>query len=211
MKRRIVVKLVLGAGMLVLLPWLFMQTLQNTIAEPFELDGERFSNWTLVAPERGASTFVAVGLRPPAMLTSMLFNELFDRTMSSMTAPGEDLLPLVFAREFGVGGLSIAELLQVARDVGLEQAPLRPVCMAVKREPFAGRTREFHFVLIDMPELAAFRRKIAAIAVERGGGARFEPLEPVLPIAGSDTAWESWWPLDVDPVIDCQAPITLLD
>ena len=204
-------KLVLGAGVLVLLFWLFMRTLQDTIAEPFELEVARFSNWTLVAPESGSPSFVAVGLRPPAMLASTLFNELFDRTMSSMTAPGEDLLPLVFVRELRAGGLSIAELLQAARDVGLEQAPLRPVCMAVKREPFAGRTREFHFVLIDMPEVATFRQQIAAMAAERGGGGVFELIEPVLPISGSDTAWESWWPLDVDRAVDCQAPIALLD
>ena len=132
--------------------------------------------------------------------------------MASMTTPGDPMLPIVLGSELqGELGIVLTpdEMLTVARRAGLDQLALRPVCMAVKREPFMGRTREFFFVLFDAPELAAVRVQLGALAAERGvADALDDPTFPfVLPLAASDAEFSSWWPLVVDRDTDCQAPI----
>jgi hypothetical protein len=202
----------IGAAALGVLVWLFLSTLQDTIAEPYEVDDTAFSGWTLVsrAPARGQ--LAALGLRPPQPLAPALFDQLFARTMASMTSPGDPMLPIVLASELqGELGIVLTpeEMLTVAADAGLERLVLRPVCMAVQREPFMGRTREFFFVLFDAPELAALRTELGAIAAERGvAGALDDPaFSFVLPVAASDAEFSSWWPLVVERETDCQAPV----
>ena len=81
--------------------------------------------------------------------------------------------------------------------------------MAVKRQPFSGRTRELYFVVFDSPETLAFRRHLHDLVAERGVDGAFpdDRWDLVLPIAGSDARFDTWWPLEVDLDTDCQAPI----
>jgi len=206
-------KVTVGVAALGVLVWLFLSTLQDTIAESYDVDGAAFSGWTLVSRVPRPGELAALGLRPPQPLAPELFDELFARTMASLTTPGAPLLPIVLAREVqGELGIVLTpdEMLTVAREAGLERLQLRPVCMAVKREPFMGRTREFFFIVFDAPELAAVREQLGALAAERGvAGALNDPtFEFVLPVAASDAEFGSWWPLVVDRETDCQAPVT---
>lgn len=210
---RTFVKVGVGVAALGVLVWLFVSTLQDTIAEPYDIGSTAFSGWTLVSRAPRPGDLAVLGLRPPQPLTPALFDELFARTMASLTTPGTPMLPIVLAREVQ-GELGIVlppdEMLTVARAAGLERVELRPVCMAVKREPFMGRTREFFFVLFDVPELAAVRQQLAALATDRGvtGALNDATFEFVLPVAASDGEFDSWWPLVVDREADCQAPVT---
>ena len=79
--------------------------------------------------------------------------------------------------------------------------------MAVKRETFSGRTREFFFVVFDVPEVTAFRRRLGEMAGGGAGADALAPLDLILPIAGSDAAFAGWWPVVVDREVDCQAPV----
>ena len=212
MRTQTLVKLGLGVVVLAVLPWLFLRTLENTIAEPYAVDAAAFSSWALVLADPSRPSVAALGLRSPGLLSSLLFDQLFDRTMASMTSPIDDVLPIVLNRELrGEIGtvLSPEELLEIAGAANLEQARLEPVCMAVKREPFAGRTREFYFVLFDIPAVSAFRQELGRLAAERGVMGAFGSLDLVLPIAGSDARFDTWWPLEVDRETDCQAPLGL--
>ncbi len=205
-------KVAIGVAALATLVWLFLSTLQDTIAEPYDAGDVDFSGWTLVAGAPARGQFAALGLRPPQPLAPALFDQLFARTMASMTTPGDPMLPIVLGSELqGELGIVLTpdEMLTVARQAGLDQLALRPVCMAVKREPFMGRTREFFFVLFDAPELAAVRAQLGALAAERGvPDALDDSTFPfVLPLAASDAEFSSWWPLVVDRDTDCQAPI----
>ena len=211
MRKQTLVKLGLGLIALIVVPWLFLRTLQNTIAEPYAVEPEALSGWTLLLADPTRPAVWAVGLQPPALFRSGLFDQLFDRTMASMTSPLDDVLPIVLARELSGGAgapLSPEAIRQAAGDAGLERARLQPVCMAVKRETFAGRTREFYFVLFDIPEVAAFRQRLNELAQDgAGGGDALGDLDLILPIAGSDAAFAGWWPVVVDRETDCQAPV----
>lgn len=192
--------------------WLFVSTLEDTIAEPYQLDGASLASWTLVLNEPGRPGLSRLGLRPPTLLRPTLFDQLFNRTMESMTSPPDDLLPIVLEREYQRGLASVLppdELLTAAREAGLDQVTLTPVCMAVKRQPFDGRTRQFYFVVFEAPAIAAFRADLAQLAAERGGTLELADAGflPVLPIAGSDAGFASWWPLDFDREADCRAPV----
>ena len=208
MRKQTLVKLGLGLVALVVVPWLFLRTLQDTIAAPYAAPPEALSGWTLVLADPARPTVWAAGLQPPALFRAGLFDQLFDRTMASMTSPVDDVLPIVLGSELRGGpaaGFSTEAIRQAADEAGLEQARLRPVCMAVKRETFAGRTREFHFLVFDVPEVAAFRRLLGERAGQ--GADVLDPLDLILPIAGSDAAFTGWWPVVVDREVDCQAPV----
>ena len=105
--------------------------------------------------------------------------------------------------------LSADELLDAARRSGLAAAQVEPVCMAVKREPAAGRTRQLYVAVFDAPAVRAFRQDVARLYADAGGTGTFDPmtLDPVLPIASSDANFLSWWPLDIDREADCVAPL----
>lgn len=228
MRRQTLVKLGLGLIALVAVPWLFLRTLQDTIAEPYAVDSELLSGWTLVQADHPAVW--AVGLRPPPLFRAGLFDQLFDRTMASMTSPVDDVLPIVldWERRGEFAALSPETIRQAADEAGLDRVRLEPVCMAVKRETFAGHTREFHFVVFEVPGVADFRRRLREAATmatdamvsladeERIRRAR-DPagllenipgtkLDLILPIAGSDVEFSGWWPVVVDRETDCQAP-----
>ncbi len=212
MRAQRVLKLVVGLAVLLVLPWLFLRTLRDTIAEPYDVAGFPLSGWTVALGDPSRPGVALLGLQPPEMLPRALFSQLFDRTMTSMTSPGDAILPVVLRSELrGEIGLVITpdEIRDSARAAGLAAAPLDPVCMAVKREPAAGRTREFYFVLFDSPAVSAFRRQLSALAAERGAGGAFaaDRFPLVLPIAGSDARFDTWWPLDVDRAVDCLAPV----
>ena len=212
MRAQRVLKLVVGLAVLLVLPWLFLRTLRDTIAEPYDAAGFPLSGWTVALGDPARQGIALLGLQPPQMLPPALFGQLFDRTMTSMTSPGDAVLPVVLRSELrGETGLVLApdEILDLARAAGLAAAPLDPVCMADKREPFAGRTREFYFVLFDSPEVSAFRRQLSALAAARGVAGAFtgDQFPLVLPIAGSDARFDTWWPLEVDRAVDCQAPV----
>ena len=213
MRKPTLVKLGVGAAAIVVLPWLFLKTVRDTIAEPYEVDDATLTGWRLVLTDPGQPAISVLGLQPPPSLVPALFDQLFNRTMESMTSPGEDILPVVLQREFQTGlraVLSPDEMLQVARDAGLEEARLEPVCMGVKREPFAGRSRQLYFVLFEAPAVAAFRQQLGREAAERGGPGAFgaTPFDLVLPVGGSDAGFASWFPMTVDRSANCQAPLT---
>ena len=212
MRKQTWLKLGVGVVAIVVLPWLFLTSLQDTIAEPYELNGATLSGWTLVQSDPARRSLAVLGLRPPAMLVPNLFGQLFDRTMASMTSPAEPVLPIVLRSEFqsGLGAaLSPDEMLQVARDAGLDQTRLDPVCMGVKRASFAGRSRELYFVLFDAPEVSAFREHLMALAQDPSGAGApgSATFDLVLPVGGSDSAFTSWFPMTVNREVDCQAPL----
>ena len=205
-------KIGLGAAALVVLPWLFLKTARDTIAAPYEVDDATLTGWSLVLTDPGQPGVSMLGLQPPPALAPGLFDQVFKRTMESMVSPGADILPVVLHREFQShlrAVLTPDELLQAARDAGLEAARLEPVCMGVKREPFVGRSRQIYFVLFDAPVVAAFRQQLGRIAAEGGGSGAFgaTSFDLVLPVGGSDAGFASWFPISVDRGADCQAPL----
>ena len=212
MRRSTFVKIGVGVVAIGVLPWLFLKTALDTIAAPYAVDEAMLTRWRLVLTDAGQPGVSVLGLQPPPLLVPALFDQVFKRTMESMMAPSADILPVVLHSEFqnGLGAaMSMEDLLHAARDAGLEEARLEPVCMGVKREPFVGRSRQIYFVFFEAPAVAAFRQQLGRVASERGGPGAFQaaPFDLVLLVGGSDTRFASWLPMTVDRAGDCQAPV----
>ena len=203
-------KLGFVAVIVVVVPWLFLKTVRDALSEPYLIDEAALSGWTLVFTEPAQPAIALVALQPPGQLPAELFQQLFLRTMESMTAPRMATMPVVLQSEY-LGSLhtvlSPEEILAVARQAGLEDAKLGPVCLGVKREPDAGRTRQLFFALFEAPAFSRFRLELARLYEARGGSDPFGPtaLDPVLPIAASDAGFARWWPIEVNRDTDCQA------
>ena len=212
MRTSTLVKIGVGAAAIGVLPWLFLKTARDTIAAPYAVDDATLTGWRLVLRDPGQPGIAVLGLQPPPSLVPGLFDQVFKRTMESMVSPGADILPIVLQGEFQSGLRAVLApdaLLQAARDAGLEEARLEPVCMGVKREPFVGRSRQIYFVLFEAPAVAAFRQQLGRVAAERGSPGAFKatPFDLVLPVGGSDVRFGSWFPMTVDRNADCQAPV----
>ncbi len=213
MQRNTWLKAGLVALLIVGVPWLFLRTVRNTIAEPYVIDDASLSGWTLALAEMPPSSHALIALQPPGGLVPDLFQQIFHRTMESMTTPGRPAMPVVLQSEFVTAlreVLAPEEILEAAWHAGLEEARFDPVCMAVKREPAAGRTRQLYFVVFEAPAFLRFRQALARLYVGRGGVELFDPagFELVLPVASSDADFAGWWPLEVDRATDCRAPLT---
>ena len=197
---------------LALLGWLFWRTVQSSLAEPYGIDAGLVEEWTVALRgplQPGPGLLV---LQPPDQLRAELFQQIFTRTMESMTSPAVAAMPLVLHAEFrdALGSvLSPADVLRTAEESGLSGAAPAPVCIGVVRREGSGTTRQLYYALFAAPEVDRFRQALARRYAAAGGTAAFDaggfPL--VVPLAGSDGDFASWWPLDVSAGTDCQAPL----
>ena len=205
-------KLAISLVALTALGWLFWRTVQSSLAEPYVIDAAMVSEWTLALRgpmQAGAGLLV---LQPSDQLRADLFQQIFNRTMESMTSPTVAAMPLVLHGEYrdALGGvLTPPDVLQTAEESGLSAAAPAPVCIGVVRREGAGTTRQLYYALFDAPAVGRFREALARRYAEAGGSGGFEPegFPLVVPIAASDADFASWWPLDVSSETDCLAPL----
>ncbi|MDE2904482.1 MAG: hypothetical protein OXQ28_00190 [Acidobacteriota bacterium] len=197
---------------LAVLGWLFWRTVQSSLAEPYVVDAGMVAEWTLALRgpmQPGAGLLV---LQPSDQFRAELFQQIFNRTMESMTSPTVAAMPLVLHAEYrdALGSvLAPPDVLQVAEESGVAAAAPAPVCIGVVRREGAGTTRQLYYAIFDAPEVGRFRQALARRYAEAGGTAAFEPdgFPLVVPIAASDADFTSWWPLDVSAESDCLAPL----
>ena len=197
---------------LAVLGWLFWRTVQSSLAEPYVVDAGMVAEWTLALRgpmQPGAGLLV---LQPSDQLRAELFQQIFNRTMESMTSPTVAAMPLVLHAEYrdALGSvLAPPDVLQVAEESGVAAAAPAPVCIGVVPRAGAGTPRQLYYAIFDAPEVGRFRQALARRYAEAGGTAAFEPdgFPLVVPIAASDADFTSWWPLDVSAESDCLAPL----
>ena len=197
---------------LALLGWLFWRSVQSTLAEPYAVDAAFVSEWTLALrpPDLPGPGFVV--LQPPDQLRAALFNQIFNRTMESMTSPTVAAMPLLLHAEYrqSVAVLTPDEVLRIAEEAGLRDEVPVPECIGVVRRPGAGSTRQLYYARFEAPAVSRFRDALAGRQAAAGGAPRFEPgvFPPIVPLAASDADFSSWWPLDPDE-IECLAPLVV--
>ena len=197
---------------LAVLGWLFWRSVQSTLAEPYAVDAALVSEWVLAlrTPDLPGPGFVV--LQPPDQLRAHLFNQIFNRTMESMTSPTVAAMPLLLHAEYRqvAAALTPGEVLQIAEEAGLRDAVPVPVCIGVVRRPGAGSTRQLYYARFEAPGVARFRDALARRQGAAGGGESFAPGEfpPIVPLAASDAGFASWFPLDPDEV-ECLAPLVV--
>jgi len=193
---------------------LFLRSLESSRAQPFTVARRDLSGWTLaLAPD--VDPFGAlVSITPPAGLTPPLSRELFARMGESLHYPPA-AMPVVLRSEFQqamTGALMPEDLLDAARDAGLEAAVFQPRCMARRRVSAPGVVRGVYFLVFDLPVFTQFREQVAQRLRAAGRDpSLFDPmaLSPVLIAADLDGSFSRWLPLRADPEVDCFAPIVV--
>jgi hypothetical protein len=212
-RKQVVARIALVLVAVFVLAWLFITTIRNTNSAPYSADASLLTGWKVVAGQ-GSEPGI-VGLEVPSQFSAELFRQLFDRTMQSLVAPARATVPLVLAGEYAdslQGVHSIDNIINIARDAGLESARFEPLCMARRSEAVAGRTAQVFFVVFDSPVFSRARLQLTPTQPEHGGtGAPYNPaaLRPILTIGSTDQDFGRWWPLTFDQAKDCLAPIDL--
>ena len=142
-----------------------------------------------------------------------LFDQVFQRTMESLSTPTEPGIALVLRREFEgalAGTIALEDLAALVQDTSLETATVEPRCVAVHRESGSRQPRQVFLLLFDFPEFDRFRAEIARLLDTRGANAvMFDPraLSPTLLVASSDRAFHRHLSLQLDPENLCVAPV----
>ena len=189
-------------------------SMTSTRAEPYAVAPEHLRNWTLALAEATGPREPVLVLRAPEDLVSGLFNQVFKRSMESMSPPAAAGVPLLLREEFDrafVGRVTPDALLAAARAAGLDRITAVPRCLAHRRKSDSRSNQQLYFVLFDMPEYARFRQQAAALI---GGGASrgaFDPeaQSPILFVSAAESTFQRWLPLRADPETDCVAPLEL--
>ena len=199
---------------LAVLGWLFWQTVQSSLTEAYAVDAGLVSEWNLALRDRPGQGAGLLVLEASDQLRAELFQQIFARTMESFVSPAGAAVPLVLNAEYreSLGNaLSPEDLLQVAEEAGLSDIVPAPVCIGVVRGEGAASTRQLYYAIFEAPDVSRFREALARTYAEAGGTAAFEPdgFPLVMPLAASDGNFASWWPLDVSPATDCQAPLVV--
>ena len=205
-------KAVIAIVALAVLGWLFWRTVQSSLAEPYVIDAGLVAEWDLALRGRMEPDAGLLVLEPSDQLRAELFQQIFARTMESMMSPATAAIPLVLEAEYreSLGSaLSPQDLVEVAEESGLSAITPAPVCIGVVRGEGAASRRQLYYAIFEAPQVGRFREALARRYAEAGGTAAFEPdgFPLVMPLAGSDGDFASWWPFDVSPANDCQASL----
>lgn len=181
-------------------------------SRPYSVVAASLTGWTLVVGDPGGPAVVA--LQPPSELATDLFRQVSQRSGQSLTAPAPGLVPLVLQNEYEdslQGVLSIEDIMNVARDAGIEDARFEPVCLGQRRESRQGRSGQVFFVVFDAPVFYEFRRRLSPLFPEHAGNGAFDPtgLRPILTIGTTDRDVARWWPLAVEQRSECRASLRI--
>lgn len=211
-RRSLLGKLLLGAAVLAALSVLFFRTLQETSSAPYRVHAEQLTGWRLTLDPAAGFGGPVLALEPPRELTLDLFQQIFERTMESMSPPAVHAVTLVHRAEFDnalAGVIEPGELLALAREAGLESARVEPRCLAVRPGRAAGEPGRTFFALFDLPEMQAFRARVGKLAAERGGAATFDPpaARAVVHLAATDVGFRSWPAPEAAAEQHCSAPL----
>ena len=207
--RKVVARVGIAVLVVVALSWLAVRTIRNT--RPYSIDAAALSGWTLVVADSTDPALVV--LEPRSLLPTELFRQLVRRSGQTLIAPVHPSVPLVLKSEYSdslQGVLSVADVLDVAREVGVEGTRFEPVCMGQRRASAPGRSDQLFFVLFDAPAFNEFRRQLTPLFPEHAGAGFYDPaaLRPILMIAATDREFAHWWPMTVEERTDCLASLS---
>jgi hypothetical protein len=193
---------------------LFVRSARSTGAQPFTIERQHLSGWTLTLAPDADPLGSLLSITPNAALMPPLARDLFARMAETLHYP-PPAMPVVLRSEFQralAGVLTPDALLELARDAGLESATFQPRCMARQRVSAPGVLRSVYFLLFDLPQFAEFREQVAQRLRAAGRDASlFDPtaLSPVVIAADLDGNFGRWMPLRAAAAIDCFAPVVV--
>ena len=212
-RRSVLGKIVLGLAVLAILFVLFLRTLRETTSAPYQLPAAHLTGWELALDPPLGPGGPLLALLPPRELPMGLFQEVFARTMESMNPPAGYAVSIILRGEFSdslAGVVTPAELLELARAAGLDDAAIEARCLAVQQGMTGGPSDRAFFALFHVPALGAYRESVGRLADERGGGrAAFDPeaLAPAIYLAATGGGFRGWPVADGAAEQHCVAPL----
>ena len=183
----------------VVLGWLFWQSVQGSLSAPYVIDRGLVTEWELVPRGSMQPGVGALVLQPTDLLRAELFQQIFGRTMESMTSPAVAAIPVLLRAEYQSLPEGLVEAM--AQLAGLDRASPTPICIGHLRRP---PTQQLYYALFSEPAVDQFRYGLSQR--EGSSPSLAEPFPLVIPLAASDGNFASWWPLEVTEA-DCQAPL----
>ncbi len=198
------VKAVIVVIVLAAVGYLFVRSVRDVRAEPYEIQAAHLTGWTPAVDAAQDAEGAAIALRPPAELTLNLFRQLFRRQMESLSTPTAPGLVLALTSELAPAATA-GQLLALAREAGLDRARLTPRCIGYRRVSATGVTRQLYFVWFTLPEYTAFRERLTPLARD---GYRPDALSPVM-LTAAEPGFAGWQPVVVDEARDCVAPVAV--
>jgi hypothetical protein len=204
------VGLAAAAVAVVALSWFLVGVIRSR--GPYHVDAVALSGWTLVTAPAGDPALVA--LQPPPRLATDVFQQLLQRTGRSLVTPVRSSVPLVLRDEYAdslQGVLSVEDILDRARDAGIEAARFEPVCLGQRGESAQGRSDALIFVVFDAPVFDKFRDELTPLFPEHAGAVPYNPkaLHPILAIATTCRDVARWWPIALHQQADCVAVLEI--
>ncbi len=212
-RRSVLGKIVLGLAVLAVLSVLFLRTLRETTSAPYQLPAAHLTGWELALDPPLGPGGPLLALLPPRELPMGLFQEVFARTMESMNPPAGYAVSIILRSEFSdslAGVVAPAELLELAREAGLEDATVEARCLGVQQGLTGGPSDRAFFALFDVPALVAYRESVGRLADERAGGrTAFDPgaLAPAVYLAATGGGFRGWPAADGAAEQHCVAPL----
>jgi hypothetical protein len=213
-RRSALIRVAVGIVVFAVIGVLFVRSVRSTRAAAFTVERATLSGWPLVQP--AADPFGAwLAVTAPAQLVNSLGREIFHRGGESVTYPTPPLVPLLLRSEFErafAGAVAPEQIVQAARDAGIESVAWTAPCMGQRRFSEPGGARGVHFLVLESAAFDTFRRQLATLLQQTGGsGSAYDPsaLSPVLVVAALDADFARWFPLKVDRTADCTAPVEI--
>ncbi len=185
----------------VVLGWLFWQSVQGSLSAPYVIDRGLVTEWKLVPRGPMQPGVGVLVLQPTDLLRAELFQQIFGRTMESMTSPAVAAIPVLLRAEYQSLPEGLVEAM--AQLAGLDRASPTPICIGHLRRP---PTQQLYYALFSEPAVDQFRYGLSQR--EGSSPSLAEPFPLVIPLAASDGNFASWWPLEVTEA-DCQAPLNV--
>jgi hypothetical protein len=203
--------IVLTAATAVVL-WLVWSVVRDTTSRPYHVERAALSGWTVV-PGAPDDPWV-VALQPPSALTTSLFQQVTTKAGRTLVAPRHAVLPLVMRPEYDdalQGVYGAADIERIARQELIGEAMLEPVCIGRRVDSQDAGWHEMYFLAVNSAAFTALRLALRPDFPEHAGIGVYEPgaLTPVLPIAATDADLVRWWPIRLERITDCQAPVTV--
>jgi hypothetical protein len=176
---------------------------------PYSVDEALLSGWTLGAAPPGDTAVVEA--TPPARLLDDLFQQVSERMGEPLVAVRRASVPLVLEQEYTdslQGVLSVEDILDVGRDVGLDSVRFEPVCLG-RRHRVGDEQSAVVVAVFDAPEFDRFRHELTPLFPEHAGSGIYNPpaIRLTLPIAATSEDYTRWWPAAVGARTDCGAPL----
>lgn len=191
---------------------LFVWSADRARSQPYQIRASDLSGWKVVVDEARGLGSPVVSLAAPPELPMRLFRQIFTRAAESLNHPARPGIPLALAGELaGAPGVTPARVVELAREVGLDNTSPEPLCLAYFRESAPRVVRQLYVLAFDLPGFDRFRQRLGEMLREAGGGATYDAaaFSPTMIAGASDEDYWRWMPLVVDLERDCKAPVSV--